>query len=99
MTDIEVGSLWELHGKTWRVNGHELNADSVLCESLDGKVKDYWMTHYFKQNATPIDTPPKEYKVWVYEDIVGKPWFCDEPNDSFSLTLKAILTGKEGDGL
>jgi len=98
MTDIEVGSLWNLHG-IWRVVA--LSKNYVFFEALDGHDANFWEIEYFVRNAKPY-TPPKEYKVWVYEHKSGDKHILDHRHHGYENSgyeLKAILTGKEGDGL
>ena len=101
MTDIEVGSLCkDPNGNTFKILGCGF-WDVYLS---DDKVPEY--VHYkislsdFRKYYKVIPKPQKkEYKVWVYETPDGDVMAWREQNDSIRWTLKAILTGKEGDGL
>jgi hypothetical protein len=99
MTDIEVGSLWLCDDEPLKV---VCVTENVYTEELDDGSGYCWSSKQdFLNNCTPY-TPPKEYKVWVYETFCGRTYAYPYQETNYAnigLTLKAIITGKEGDGL
>jgi len=103
MTDIEVGSLWVAKDPDKRKNVAYVkfvDEHHVVASEYECPKKLYWACtrHGFIDEMKPY-TPPKEYKVWVYETPDGEVMAWREQNDLVKWKLKAILTGKEGDGL
>jgi len=106
MTDIEVGSLWARYGDEKDLMKVVAVTDNNVFFEFDDNTGDCLNIDEWHESdyATPY-TPPKEYKVWVYESKCGNVEVYRESQcERFSarngfMTLKAILTGKEGDGL
>jgi hypothetical protein len=103
---IEVGSLWVAKDPDKRKNVAYVkfvDEHHVVASEYECPKKLYWACtrHGFIDEMKPY-TLPKEYKVWVYETFDGKTYAYPYQETNYAnigLTLKAILTGKEGDGL
>lgn len=103
MTDIEVGSLWaDIEKRVPNIKIIAITERNIFYENENG-VGDCCGETYFLESYTPY-TPPKEYKVWVYEARDGKSGHTFKKKkwggaDRAGMKLVAVRDIKEGDGL
>lgn len=99
MTNIEVSSLWaHKNSRSYESKVICVTERNVFLEAKNG-TPDFNNIGAFLEYWAPLPPPPKKYKVWVYENDEGTEFYRGFAIDNHNYTLKAILTGKEGDGL